>query len=316
MTWKWSRPEEPTLWLTPYFLAKYTWFRDRGDTEVSGYGLSDEDNVLRFKDFIVPQQVCSATHTTIDEDDWLKIIGTELMSEYPAQCYHRLWAHTHPGFGPDPSSIDEDTFASHMQNPTWGIMLIYSTNGTFYARFCQKNPRLVIEMNVEVDWSGPYYDFTPEIWEQQYQEKVSTQSPIVVSKVTNAGWRTAPYQSNDDYWINRDHQRGIATGGDNGFATRKKLLAEADHRSGAENGTADEVIDDSASDDEYISYLTREKTVNEPSLSMEEWEEFNWISDMDREEFCDLYPEGLPEWMEPHLEYLPPDIREANKWLC
>lgn len=289
-----STPEVPTLWLTPYFVAKYAWFRDRGKTEVSGYGLSDPDNLLHYTDLIIPKQQCSGANTEIDEDDWLRIIATELMDKYPAQCYHRLWAHTHPGFGPQPSSVDESTFVSHMQSPTWGIMLIYSTNGDFYARFCQKNPRLILEMEVGIDWAPPHRSFDPELWEKEYLTQIS-ESKAVGSRV---------FQGNDNYWKNRD---GELEGGNSGFATRKKHL-ESGRRSGSPA-----VADRGAEDLEYLESLTRERTANDPLLSYDGQFEFEYISELSVDEFSEEYGCVLPREVEEVRRYLPDHIQAAAK---
>ena len=47
----WIEPKEPVLRFSPTAWAKLLFFRDRGDCEIGGFGITGADDLLRIEDF-------------------------------------------------------------------------------------------------------------------------------------------------------------------------------------------------------------------------------------------------------------------------
>jgi hypothetical protein len=124
-----------------------------GDTEVGGFGIAAEDDLLYIDDLAVPVQRTTAVTVEFDDgavadhfDDCLdRGIG-------PARC-GRLWIHTHPGSSPAPSSTDEQTFARAFGDCDWAVMAIIARDGSTYARLrFGAGPGGSMIMPITVDW--------------------------------------------------------------------------------------------------------------------------------------------------------------------
>ena len=60
-------PRQPVLRFSPTAWAKLLFFRDRGETEISGFGITEPDHLLYVTDFITIKQ--DATIASISLDD-------------------------------------------------------------------------------------------------------------------------------------------------------------------------------------------------------------------------------------------------------
>src|ERR1022692_5330710 len=71
------------------------------------------------------------------------------------QNYLRIWCHTHPGSSPEPSGVDEETFARVFGSCDWAVMFILSrTSNTFARLSLNVGPGSAVEIPVAVDWSA------------------------------------------------------------------------------------------------------------------------------------------------------------------
>ena len=57
------------LRFSPYAYAKLLWMRDRGNTEVAGYGVTATEDPLFVTDFILVKQECTAASFDFDSED-------------------------------------------------------------------------------------------------------------------------------------------------------------------------------------------------------------------------------------------------------
>ena len=126
-----------------------------GETEVGGFGVSAEDNVLYVDDFVTLRQY--TTPVTVEFDD-------AAVAEHFDRCvdqgltparFGRIWMHTHPGDSPLPSSTDESTFARVFGTCDWAVMFICSRTGKTYARLnFFAGPGGSLLLPVQVDWAA------------------------------------------------------------------------------------------------------------------------------------------------------------------
>jgi proteasome lid subunit RPN8/RPN11 len=151
-----SPPEKATcLTFSPLAWLKLMLFLHAGDTEVGGFGVSSEDDQLYITDFVTVRQHVSAV--TVEFED-------EAVADYFDHCvdqglqpdrFARVWLHTHPGWSPDPSSVDEETFARVFGGCDWAIMFIIGRTGRTYARLqFFAGPGGQILLPVTVDWEA------------------------------------------------------------------------------------------------------------------------------------------------------------------
>jgi proteasome lid subunit RPN8/RPN11 len=194
------------LIFSPLAWLKLQLFLHAGDTEVGGFGLSSEDDLLYVQDFITVEQLTSSV--TVEFAD-------TAVADYFDRCvdagiqparFARIWMHTHPGASPDPSSVDEETFARVFGSCDWGLMFIIGRTGRTYARLTfNTGPGGSIQLPVEVDWAAwpnvliEEQDRLPELFEQWMQEFTQNIHPYQPRKVTSSD-NLAPSGINLDHW--------------------------------------------------------------------------------------------------------------------
>lgn len=125
-----------TILFTPYTYAKLKFMRDLGSTEVGGFGVSNADNPLLIEDFYLVKQECTVASVEFDDDSISDELIRFVQAGYKPWQVQRVWIHTHPGTSPQPSGVDETTFASDgFTSPDWAIMFILACGGQTYCRF-------------------------------------------------------------------------------------------------------------------------------------------------------------------------------------
>ena len=161
---------------SPYAWSKLLWFRYRGDTEVSGFGVSSMGDPLYVVDFVtVPQEV---TEVTTEMDDVGVADFFEDMHEKGLQpCeYGRIWIHTHPGMGVSPSSVDEKCFGEVFGRCDWSVMMIVGGDKKDQKVYCRLGfnigPGTEVLLETGVDWTGVFGGSDHQGWEAEYQKNV------------------------------------------------------------------------------------------------------------------------------------------------
>ena len=150
-----SRRDEPVLTLSPLAFLKLTYLCQAARTEVGGFGISRAaDDLLYVQDVVLLKQTTTAVTVSLGDDavadhfERFAEVGVP-----PAQC-GRIWVHTHPGSSPEPSTVDEQTFARSFGGCDWSVMLILARGGAFYARLqLTAGPGAQIVIPVQVDWA-------------------------------------------------------------------------------------------------------------------------------------------------------------------
>lgn len=163
----------PTLRLTPPAWAKLLWLRDRGETEIGGFGLTSAHDLLRLEDLaLVPQQTSLAS-VAFDDLAVAEFFEAQVdQGRRPGQ-FARIWIHTHPGDCPRPSVTDEATFARVFGHCDWAVMLIVARGGAVYARLeWHVGVTGAIDLPVAVDYGAPFAGSDVAAWQAEYDRCV------------------------------------------------------------------------------------------------------------------------------------------------
>jgi proteasome lid subunit RPN8/RPN11 len=158
---------------TPYAWAKLLYLRDRGPTEVGGFGISARDQPALIDDVRLVRQRCTAASVVLD-DGAVADLFDELADEgrVPGQ-FGRVWIHTHPGRSAQPSSVDEETFERIFRDADWGVMAIVSRGGKTSARLrFTAGPGASLQIRTRVEFGRPFPASDERDWDAQYAASV------------------------------------------------------------------------------------------------------------------------------------------------
>jgi proteasome lid subunit RPN8/RPN11 len=124
----------PVLRFSPTAWAKLLYFRDFGDTEVGGFGVTAKDHLLLVEDFVTVRQKVGVVSVSFDDDAVADFFDRQVDAGLKPMQFGRLWLHSHPGNSPHPSGTDEETFARVFGACDWAIMFVQARTGKTYAR--------------------------------------------------------------------------------------------------------------------------------------------------------------------------------------
>ncbi len=173
------RMKSLSLRFTPRAWAKLLFLRDRGATEVGGFGISDPDDLLLLTDLALVDQLCSVASVEFADSAVADFFDQQVDGGRSPAQFARIWVHTHPGNSPVPSSVDEDTFARVFGQSDWAVMFILAQHGQTSCRLqLNAGPTGAIEIPVCVDYSQPFEASDHASWEAEYRAKVEA-SPDV-----------------------------------------------------------------------------------------------------------------------------------------
>jgi hypothetical protein len=167
------RAFQPNLRFSPYSWAKLLYLRDRGETEIGGFGLSAEGDPLFVVDILPVKQLCSPITVAFDDAAVADLFDELVDQGIHPQRFGRIWIHTHPGNSPLPSSVDEATFRRVFGRTDWSVMAIVARSDASYARMSfHVGPCGALEIPVRVDYGLPFDAADWEAWEQEYLDNV------------------------------------------------------------------------------------------------------------------------------------------------
>lgn len=203
------RPRLPTiLRFSPTAWAKLLFLRDAGKTEVCGFGIAAEDDLLFVENVVLVDQLCTWVSAELDDDAVADYFDDQVDQGRKPEQFGRIFLHTHPGDSPKPSSTDEETFQRVFGNAEWAVMFILARGGKCYARLRYNvGPSLDVELPVEVDYGQPFAATDWDAWQEEYEAHVQ-QQPEPPSKRQSArnllqdgfddpGWQDAWDESAD-----------------------------------------------------------------------------------------------------------------------
>lgn len=181
----------PTAW------AKLLLLRDAGSTEIGGFGLAADDDLLRVEDIVLVTQLCTATHVEFDDDSVADYFDAQVDAGRRPEEFARIWVHTHPGSSAEPSRTDEVTFARAFGGVDWAVMFILARGGQTFARLRYNlGPGVDHLLPVEVDYQRPFAGSDERQWLEEYERYVHAELPLP-ARVTNP--RNLPPVTDDSF---------------------------------------------------------------------------------------------------------------------
>lgn len=179
----------PRLRFTPTAWAKLRYLCHKGDTEIGGFGISAADDLLLIEEFALIQQRASEVIVAFEDDAVAEFFDQQVdEGKKPAQ-FARVWLHTHPGNCPNPSAVDEETFARVFGGCDWAVMFILARGGRSYCRLrCNVGPGLSQLIHVEVDYDQPFCAADFVAWDAEYEANVNQVPWDLGMAATEADW--------------------------------------------------------------------------------------------------------------------------------
>jgi len=157
----------PTAW------AKLLYLRDRGQTEVGGFGICPGEDPLYVEDVQLIEQVCTCVGVRFDDASVADFFDRQVDRGLRPEQFARLWIHSHPGNCPQPSGTDEETFTRAFGKADWAVMFILAQGGQVYARLqLNVGPGASVEIPVDVDYTRPFFGSAWDAWEKEYLANV------------------------------------------------------------------------------------------------------------------------------------------------
>jgi proteasome lid subunit RPN8/RPN11 len=205
--------EEGVLYFSPRSWAKLQYLCHLGPTEVGAMLVrSDRAFPLYVTDVVLIKQKANSVFNEFDDEALATFCDAQADKGQASDQYNNVWAHTHPGSSPDPSSTDETCFATAFGTFPWRVMFILARGGQTYARLAYKRPRMDVTLDVRVDWAAlrdpaahpTEADF--KAWKAEYEAAVSRYE---LPKVVVKDWRKEPQR----HWKSTPWVWGAAPGG-------------------------------------------------------------------------------------------------------
>jgi len=180
----WEEEEKtPVLRFSPTAWAKLLFFRDKGETEIGGFGITAPDDLLYVQEFITVKQKVTIASVSFDDDAVSNFFEDQVDRGRRPEQFARLWCHTHPGNSPEPSGTDEETFTRVFGRSDWAVMFILAQDNSAYAQLrFNIGPGGQMEIPVQVDFSKPFAASDQDAWEAEYQVTIHAERLSVTPK--------------------------------------------------------------------------------------------------------------------------------------
>ncbi len=174
------------LRFTPPAWAKLCWLRDRGETEIGGFGISHADDLLRIEDVVLVTQRTTTVSVAFEDAAVADYFEDQVAAGRQPAEFGRIWIHTHPGDCPLPSATDERTFARVFGRCDWAVMLILARGGATYARLAwHVGPGGSLRVPVRVEFTSPFGGSDVPAWTAEYDRCVQPE-PLFTERVDEA----------------------------------------------------------------------------------------------------------------------------------
>ena len=157
----------PTAW------AKLLFFRDRGETEIGGFGITSANDLLRIEEFQTVKQDVTLASVSFEDEAVADYFDRQVGLGRKPEQFARVWLHSHPGESPEPSGTDEETFERVFGRCQWAVMFILGQTGKTYAclRF-NVGPGGQMLIPVEVDYRSSFGASDRAAWEVEYKDNI------------------------------------------------------------------------------------------------------------------------------------------------
>ncbi|MCA9124647.1 MAG: hypothetical protein H6822_09020 [Planctomycetaceae bacterium] len=148
-------------------------FRDQGNTEIGGFGVSAPDDLSLITDIRLVQQDCTPVTVSFRDEAVADFFDEQVDAGRQPESFGRCWVHTHPGDCPLPSATDEETFERVFGRADWAIMFIVARSGDTYTRLrFNSGPGGDIELGVTIDYEVDFPASARSAWMQEFAEHV------------------------------------------------------------------------------------------------------------------------------------------------
>jgi len=166
-------PARDVLRFSPTAWAKLLYFRDRGGTEIGGFGITASKDLLRIEEFVTIRQKTSVATVSFDDDAVADFFEAQIDAGRRPEQFARVWCHTHPGDSPQPSMVDVETFERVFGRCEWAVMCVLARGGKSYARLrFNIGPGGETLIPVEVDWRQAFGPSDHKAWEEEYKANI------------------------------------------------------------------------------------------------------------------------------------------------
>jgi proteasome lid subunit RPN8/RPN11 len=163
----------PRLRFSPTAWAKLLFLRDRGPTEVGGFGIAPATDLLYVEDIRLVQQTCTSISVAFDDSSVAEFFDDQIDAGRQPEQFGRIWIHTHPGESAQPSHVDEETFRRVFGPCDWAVMFVIAREGEMYCRLrFRAGPGGAFEIPVQVDFQGQFAGSDFEAWAREYDTTV------------------------------------------------------------------------------------------------------------------------------------------------
>jgi len=166
------------------------YFRDRGETEIGGFGVTDARDPLLVQEFMTVEQRVTSVSVSFDDEAVADFFDAQVDAGRKPEQFGRIWLHTHPGDSPQPSVVDEETFERVFGRCEWALMFVLGRSGKTFARLrFNVGPGGEGEIPVEVDYRRPFGPSDHEAWETEYKTHI---------RKDELSWRTGLERATSD----------------------------------------------------------------------------------------------------------------------
>ncbi len=171
-----QRKKRPTLRFSPYAWAKLIYLRDRGSTEVGGFGITDALDPRFVTDMVLIRQTCTDVTVAFEDTAVAEFFDDQIDAGRHPENFGRIWIHTHPVHSAQPSQVDVETFARVFGCCDWAVMLILARNGATYGELKRSGKSVAEKLSVGIDFKPEFAASKREDWEQEYLQCVQEES--------------------------------------------------------------------------------------------------------------------------------------------
>lgn len=159
----------PRLRFSPTAWAKLLFLRDRGPTEVGGFGIAPAADLLYVEEIRLVEQTCTSISVAFDDSAVAEFFDDQIDAERRPEQFGRIWIHTHPGESAQPSHVDEDAFKRVFGPCDWAVMFIIAREGETYCRLrFRAGPGGAFKIPVRVDFETNFSGSDFEAWAEEY----------------------------------------------------------------------------------------------------------------------------------------------------
>jgi proteasome lid subunit RPN8/RPN11 len=163
----------PRLRFSPTAWAKLLFLRDRGPTEVGGFGITPAADLLYVEDFRSVTQTCTSVSVAFDDSAVAEFFDEQIDAGHRPEQFARIWIHTHPGESPQPSHVDEEAFRRVFGPCDWAVMFIIAREGETYCRLrFRAGPGGAFEIPVMIEFKSEFEGSNLEGWAAEYDAAV------------------------------------------------------------------------------------------------------------------------------------------------